>query len=39
MSVRPKNANRMSKVSSSHAVGPTSDIRRLELRQARSVSW
>ena len=27
MSVRPKNANRMSKLSSSQAVGPTSDIR------------
>ena len=28
MSVEEKNANRMSKLSSSHAVGPTSDMSR-----------
>ena len=39
MSVRPKNANRMSKLSSSHAVGPTSDISRSNSRWPASVSW
>ena len=34
MSVRPKKANRMSKLSSSHAVGPTSAISRWNSRVA-----
>ncbi len=38
MSVRPKNANRMSKLSSSHAVGPTSDMRRSNSRWPVSVT-
>ena len=39
MSVRPKKANRMSKLSSSHAVGPTSDISRSNSRCPASVTW
>ena len=39
MSVRLKNAKRMSKLSSSHAVGPTSDISRSNSRRPASVSW
>ncbi len=39
MSVEEKNANRMSKLSSSQAVGPTSDISRSNSRVPASVTW
>ena len=39
MSVEEKKANRMSKLSSSHAVGPTSDISRSNSRVPASVTW
>ena len=39
MSVDEKNAKRMSKLSSSHAVGPTSDISRSNSAVPRSVTW
>ena len=39
MSVEEKNAKRMSKLSSSHAVGPTSDISRENSSVPASVTW
>ena len=39
MSARPKKANRMSKLSSSHAAGPTSAISRWNSPCPASVSW